>query len=143
MIFFCRLKMLKHVVTGKKRHKGTNTEDDCTSAKFDNFLHSNSGFTCNCTMIRIIIDRAHGKSLGIKVVGGKKARKGVFISSILESGAIHENGVIQEGDEILAINNHPMGNTTALEDALMIIKKIKRPYVIVYVARRVSQFINK
>ncbi|GJQ68092.1 putative methionine adenosyltransferase regulator [Trypoxylus dichotomus] len=133
--------MLKHVVTGKRRHKDVSHDGDCEPPKYDEFPYSNSAFVCDCMMIRVVIDRTRGRPLGIKIVGGKRSGRGVYVSSILERGAVYENGTIEQGDEILAINDHPLGRTITLEGALMIIKKIKTPYVVIHVAR--TPFIDR
>jgi len=91
--------------------------------------------------LTVVYEKGGGKKpLGFTVVGGKDSPKGdmgIFVKSILPNGQAVEDGRLQEGDEILAINGDSVDGLTHAQ-ALTRFKKIKQGPVILTINRRAS-----
>ncbi|ODM93546.1 PDZ domain-containing protein 2 [Orchesella cincta] len=91
--------------------------------------------------LTVVYEKGGGKKpLGFTVVGGKDSPKGdmgIFVKSILPNGQAVEDGRLQEGDEILAINGDSVDGLTHAQ-ALTCFKKIKQGPVILTINRRAA-----
>jgi multiple PDZ domain protein len=64
--------------------------------------------------------------LGFSVVGGKGSPHGdypIYVKNIFEKGAAAENGLLNRGDQIVAVNELPLDGATH-EEAVDILKSI-------------------
>jgi hypothetical protein len=80
------------------------------------------------------------KSLGFTIVGGRDSPRGalgIFIKSILATGQAAEDGRLQAGDEILAVNGLMSHDLTHAE-AVKLFKDIKVGEVALHICRRVK-----
>jgi hypothetical protein len=75
------------------------------------------------------------KSLGFSVVGGRDSSMGIYVKSIFEEGQAADLGVLQEGDEILSVNNRSMKGLTH-DEAVGVFKSIKTGDVFVEAVRK-------
>ncbi|XP_065165287.1 uncharacterized protein [Atheta coriaria] len=78
------------------------------------------------------------KSLGFSIVGGidsPRGPMGIFIKTIFPQGQAAESAILQEGDEILSINDAPLDNMTH-NQAIVMFKNIKSGDVVLEIARR-------
>lgn len=74
----------------------------------------------------IVLKRPNGGSLGFSIVGGRNSPKGdspVFIKSLAPRGLAEQDGRIQCGDELLAVNGITITNCTQ-QEVVNIIKQL-------------------
>nr|XP_040580740.1 partitioning defective 3 homolog isoform X2 [Lepeophtheirus salmonis] len=87
----------------------------------------------------IVYQKGPGKkSLGFSIVGGRDSPKGsmgIFVKTILPTGQSAEDGRLQEGDEILAVNGEILHGLNHGE-AIAIFKRIKSGPVVLQIGRR-------
>lgn len=78
------------------------------------------------------------KSLGFTIVGGRDSPRGalgIFIKSILPTGQAIEDGRLQAGDEILAINGH-VCHDLSHQEAVKMFKDVKFGEILLQICRR-------
>lgn len=87
----------------------------------------------------IILEKGPGKkSLGFTIVGGRDSPKGaigIFVKTISANGQAAEDGRLQAGDEILAVNGHVCHDISHRE-AVYLFKSIKTGPVALHISRR-------
>lgn len=118
--------------------------DNLTEPKFD----SSAGNYCTlprrpksalCSFQTIVFEKGPGKkSLGFTIVGGVDSPRGalgIFIKNILPSGQAAEDGRLQAGDEILAVNGH-VCHDLSHEEAVKLIKGVKQGEIALNICRR-------
>nr|XP_018913743.1 PREDICTED: uncharacterized protein LOC109041776 [Bemisia tabaci] len=93
----------------------------------------------NMSVFTITYEKGRGKkSLGFSIVGGcdsPKGNLGIFVKTIFATGQAAEEGSLQEGDKILAVNGESLDGLTHSE-AIAIFKDIKSGPVILHVTRK-------
>lgn len=122
----------------------TKQRDNVTELKFD----SSAGNYCTlprrpksalCSFQTIVFEKGPGKkSLGFTIVGGVDSPRGalgIFIKNILPSGQAAEDGRLQAGDEILAVNGH-VCHDLSHEEAVKLIKGVKQGEIALNICRR-------
>ncbi|GBP33371.1 PDZ domain-containing protein 2 [Eumeta japonica] len=78
------------------------------------------------------------KSLGFSIVGGTdspKGHMGIFVKTVFPSGQAADNGAIQEGDEILSVNNVPTRGLSHAA-AISLFKQVKEGKIELTLSRR-------
>ncbi|XP_037051365.1 uncharacterized protein LOC119085171 isoform X1 [Bradysia coprophila] len=118
--------------------------DNLSDPKFD----SSAGNYCTlprrpksalCSFQTIVFEKGPGKkSLGFTIVGGVDSPRGalgIFIKNILPSGQAAEDGRLQAGDEILAVNGH-VCHDLSHEEAVKLIKGVKQGEIALNICRR-------
>lgn len=78
------------------------------------------------------------KSLGFTIVGGSDSPRGalgIFIKSILPTGQAADDGRLQAGDEILAVNGH-VCHDLSHQEAVKMFKDVKMGEVCLQICRR-------
>ncbi|XP_050082761.1 uncharacterized protein LOC126569598 isoform X2 [Anopheles aquasalis] len=92
-----------------------------------------------CSFHTVTFQKGPGKkSLGFTIVGGRDSPRGalgIFIKSILPSGQAAEDGRLQAGDEVLAVNGQVCHDLTHLE-AVKLFKSIKMGEIVLQLCRR-------
>ncbi|XP_035780446.1 serine-rich adhesin for platelets-like [Anopheles albimanus] len=92
-----------------------------------------------CSFHTVTFEKGPGKkSLGFTIVGGRDSPRGalgIFIKSILPSGQAAEDGRLQAGDEVLAVNGQVCHDLTHLE-AVKLFKSIKMGEIVLQLCRR-------
>lgn len=95
-----------------------------------------------CSFHTIIFEKGPGKkSLGFTIVGGRDSPRGalgIFIKSILATGQAIDDGRLQAGDEILAVNGH-VCHDLSHEEAVKLFKGVKHGEVSLNICRRHKQ----
>lgn len=91
------------------------------------------------TFLTIMFEKGPGKkSLGFSIVGGRDSPKGsmgIFVKTILPTGQAAEDGRLQEGDEIFAVNGSLLQGLSHSE-AIGIFKQIRSGPVVLQTGRR-------
>lgn len=91
------------------------------------------------TFHTVVFQKGSGKkSLGFSIVGGRdspKGQMGIFVKTILPTGQAAEDGRLQEGDEILAVNGSILHGLSHSE-AIGIFKQIRSGPVVMQIGRR-------
>lgn len=89
-------------------------------------------------LITVILWKGDTKKLGFSIVGGadNKFNKEILIKSILKDGQAAENGLLQPGDMILAINGQLIDRLMTHGQVLQIIKNAKPGKIIFHVGRK-------
>ncbi|XP_065221891.1 uncharacterized protein LOC135846618 isoform X2 [Planococcus citri] len=117
----------------KYKAPSTNTENFCTLPRRPKSVM--------CAFFTFVFEKGPGKkSLGFTIVGGKdspKGEMGIFVKSILTHGQAAEDGRLQEGDELLAINGQALDEFTHSE-ALQLFKSIKQGPIVLHICRRLK-----
>lgn len=92
-----------------------------------------------CSFLTIVFEKGAGKkSLGFTIVGGVDSPRGalgIFIKNILPTGQAAEDGRLQAGDEILAVNGH-VCHDLSHEEAVKLIKGVKQGEIALNICRR-------
>lgn len=95
-----------------------------------------------CSFHTIIFEKGPGKkSLGFTIVGGRDSPRGalgIFIKSILATGQAADDGRLQAGDEILAVNGN-VCHDLSHEEAVKLFKGVKHGEVSLNICRRHKQ----
>merc|ERR1711899_447662 len=90
----------------------------------------------------VVFEKGPGKkSLGFSIVGGRDSPKGsmgIFVKTILPTGQAAEDGRLQEGDEIFAVNGALLQGLSHSE-AIAIFKQIRSGPVVLQTGRRTQQ----
>lgn len=90
-------------------------------------------------LITVSLWKGGTKKLGFSIVGGadnKINNMGVFIKGIITNGQAAENGMLQPGDMILAINGQLIDRLMTHAQVLQIIKNAKPGKIIFHVGRK-------
>ncbi|KAF7991754.1 hypothetical protein HCN44_010555 [Aphidius gifuensis] len=90
-------------------------------------------------LITVSLWKGGTKKLGFSIVGGadnKNNNMGVFIKGIITNGQAAENGMLQPGDQILAINGQLIDRLMTHAQVLQIIKNAKPGKIIFHVGRK-------
>lgn len=92
-----------------------------------------------CSFHTVVLEKGPGKkSLGFTIVGGRDSPKGalgIFVKTILANGQAAEDGRLQAGDEILAVNGQ-VCHDISHADAVLLFKTIKSGPIALHVSRR-------
>lgn len=92
-----------------------------------------------CSFHTVTFEKGPGKkSLGFTIVGGRDSPRGalgIFIKSILPAGQAADDGRLQAGDEILAVNGNVCHDLSHLE-AVKLFKSVKLGEISLNVCRR-------
>lgn len=95
--------------------------------------------TASCSFQTVVFEKGPGKkSLGFTIVGGVDSPRGalgIFIKNILPAGQAAEDGRLQAGDEILAVNGHVCHDLSHVE-AVKLIKGVKHGEIALNICRR-------
>lgn len=60
-------------------------------------------------ILNISLFKPTNQKLGMTIVGGsERLLNGIFVKSISKNGVIHNSGLLQEGDQLLTVNNQPL-----------------------------------
>lgn len=123
-----------------------NKTEKYVSSKYD----SSAGNYCTlprrpksglCSFHTITFEKGPGKkSLGFTIVGGRDSPRGalgIFIKSILATGQAADDGRLQAGDEILAVNGQVCHDLSHLE-AVKLFKSVKIGEISLNVCRRLK-----
>lgn len=126
---------------------------DATASKASGkYLPSDSGAGNYCTLPRrpksslctfhtINFEKGPGKkSLGFTIVGGRDSPRGalgIFIKSILATGQAADDGRLQAGDEILAVNGN-VCHDLSHQEAVKLFKSVKLGEISLNVCRRLK-----
>lgn len=123
---------------------GTKNRENPTETKYD----SSAGNYCTlprrpksalCSFQTIVFEKGAGKkSLGFTIVGGVDSPRGalgIFIKNILPAGQAAEDGRLQAGDEILAVNGQ-VCHDLSHEEAVKLIKGVKQGEIALNICRR-------
>lgn len=124
----------------------TNKTDSYVSSKYD----SSAGNYCTlprrpksglCSFHTVIFEKGPGKkSLGFTIVGGRDSPRGalgIFIKSILATGQAADDGRLQAGDEILAVNGQ-VCHDLSHQEAVKLFKSVKLGEIALNVCRRMK-----
>lgn len=92
-----------------------------------------------CSFHTVVFEKGPGKkSLGFTIVGGRDSPRGalgIFIKNILPSGQASDDGRLQAGDEILAVNGQ-VCHDLSHQEAVKLFKGIKCGEIALNVCRR-------
>lgn len=95
--------------------------------------------TALCSFQTIVLEKGVGKkSLGFTIVGGVDSPRGalgIFIKNILPAGQAAEDGRLQSGDEILAVNGQACHDLSH-DEAVKLIKGVKHGEIALNICRR-------
>ena len=61
--------------------------------------------------LTVTLAKKPGKGLGLSVVG-RRDGPGVFISALVAGGIAEQNGQLQQGDQIIKVNQADLSNAT-------------------------------
>lgn len=116
--------------------------------KVENLYDSSAGNYCTlprrpksalCSFQTVVFQKGPGKkSLGFTIVGGVDSPRGalgIFIKNILPTGQAAEDGRLQAGDEILAVNGQ-VCHDLSHEDAVKLFKGVKQGEIGLNICRR-------
>lgn len=122
----------------------TNKEKKLFETKFN----SSAGNYCTlprrtksalCLFETVVFEKGPGKkSLGFTIVGGVDSPRGalgIFIKNILPAGQAAEDGRLQAGDEILAVNGQ-VCHDLSHEEAVKLFKGVKQGEIALNICRR-------
>lgn len=122
----------------------TKREVNLSDPKFD----SSAGNYCTlprrpksalCSFQTVVFEKGPGKkSLGFTIVGGVDSPRGalgIFIKNILPTGQAAEDGRLQAGDEILAVNGQ-VCHDLSHEEAVKLFKSVKQGEIALNICRR-------
>lgn len=123
-----------------------NKTDSYVSSKYD----SSAGNYCTlprrpksglCSFHTVVFEKGPGKkSLGFTIVGGRDSPRGalgIFIKSILATGQAADDGRLQAGDEILAVNGQ-VCHDLSHQEAVKLFKSVKLGEIALNVCRRMK-----
>lgn len=92
-----------------------------------------------CLFQTVVFEKGPGKkSLGFTIVGGVDSPRGalgIFIKNILPAGQAAEDGRLQAGDEILAVNGQ-VCHDLSHEEAVKLFKGVKQGEIALNICRR-------
>ncbi|KAJ6646506.1 PDZ domain-containing protein 2, partial [Pseudolycoriella hygida] len=92
-----------------------------------------------CSFQTVVYEKGPGKkSLGFTIVGGVDSPRGalgIFIKNILPTGQAAEDGRLQAGDEILAVNGN-ICHDLSHEEAVKLFKGVKQGEIALNICRR-------
>lgn len=122
----------KHTETRQQdTNHATNTTNFCTLPRRPR--------TSTHTYHTITFEKGSGKKpLGFTIVGGRDSPRGplgIFIKSILPQGQAIDDGRLNAGDEVLAVNGHPCHELAHVE-ALALFKAVRSGTIELRVCRR-------